>query len=114
MTNKEIINYAMNSPENTNPAILNQMLEENKNPGIDMIIYETYKGEMWYEGNFSKTVKKSKEYQPIIILNHFVGEGYLIEFADDATKYDESDHLVVLGTGVKFLVYPDGTVTREF
>ena len=32
MTNQEIIDYVMESPNNTNPAILNQMLEANKGP----------------------------------------------------------------------------------
>ena len=35
MDNKTILDYVLNSPENTNPAILNQMLDELKSSSTD-------------------------------------------------------------------------------
>lgn len=50
MDNKTILDYVLNSPENTNPAILNQMLDELKNSSTDnytVKIVGTWSGEVF-------------------------------------------------------------------
>ena len=117
MTNQEIIDYVMESPNNTNPVILNQMLETNKGSqglGFDMKIYDLYDGRMWYEGDFSLTVKKAEESFPTIVVFSFTGEGYNVDFAQEVTKYFGSDYLTIrAGNGAEYYVYPDGRVERK-
>lgn len=116
MTNQEVIDYVMKTPNNTNPQILNQMLEANKgsqNLGFDMKIYDTYDGRMWYEGDFSLTVKKIEESFPIIVVVTFKGNGYAVDLAWDATKYSNQEYLGIRGNNVQYHVYPDGKVEKE-
>ena len=115
MTNQEIIDYVMETPNNTNPAILNQMLETNKGSqslGFDMKIYDLYGGRMWYEGDFSLVVKKIEESFPTIIVFTFEGEGYSVGLAWGATKFSNTEYLRIRANSVQYYVYPDGKVER--
>lgn len=61
MTNQEIIDYVMKTPNNTNPVILNQMLEINKgsqNLGHDVLIDDD--NEIMTVGTYDICVKALK------------------------------------------------------
>ena len=78
MNNQEIVNYVMNTPGNTNPAILNQMLNENKAEKWDLIIehFGGFSGDGTLFGDIkgpsekdlAKAFQKVKRHEPVRIL----------------------------------------------
>lgn len=126
MTKQEIINYVMHSPENTNPAILGQMIEQVS--GNDIFYIEAIKDE---DTNFWLTDKSYNEILEAAEADKFcIVSSESIEFSEyivlnlNEINYGESGTFITFA-GIKldntnmtgmlyiFYIYEDGTSLRS-
>lgn len=120
MNSQEIIDYVMNTPNNTNPAILKQMIEASNGGsggGYDLVI-KCQGGEYsLVQGSYADTLAKMQAGIPPVVIycyDHYEG-GNRINFyympVEGVTKmFDRDDIAVDLGNMQYLYVYEDGHV----
>ncbi len=96
MIDEKIVEYVMNSPENTNPSVLNSMLKSNKvQPDWnqnDSIAGDYIKNRPFYEGKGRKTLG---EYRFLDVSTQYNDTYYVVDLPSSWTDIKNGDNITV-------------------
>lgn len=121
MNSQEIVDYVMNTPSNTNPAILKQMIEANSSGGssgvgFDFVLYKDCLGNMWVDGDLEKAFSMMEKRGLFVGYCLFTGEGFTNGISAEASGLnlgDPNECICVYTNFKRYLVARDGTVTID-
>ena len=127
MNSQEIVDYVMNTPSNTNPAILKQMIDANSSGGssgvgFDFVLHIDYPGNpdnMWVDGDLDKVFSRlEKDCNIGLFVGYcvFTGEGYTSGISAEASGMNlgDPDECIKVYTNYEtYQVARDGTVTID-